>query len=99
MALYLNTMSLTRKQKIAKVKKDLRGRSFNIPIEDLPDIPEEFSLEIINFICYHIGALCKTDAMEFISYMMFILSERELEDLLFNLWIIGIDIDEYIPLC
>tara|TARA_Y100001938_G_C8081722_1_gene429554 strand:- start:1418 stop:1696 length:279 start_codon:yes stop_codon:yes gene_type:complete len=92
-------MTETRKQKISRVKKEIRNYNFNIPIETLPDIPEDFNIEIMTFVCYHMETLCKSDAKEFMSYLMFVLSEKEYEDLLFNLWSLGVNINECSPTC
>jgi hypothetical protein len=92
-------MMETRKEKIARVKKQLTKYKFNIPVESFPDIPENFDLEIMTFVCYHIETLCKTDAKEFLCYLMFILTEREYEELLFSLWSMGVIIDEFSPRC
>ena len=91
--------NMNRKVKIQKIKKALRGMSFNIPIDELPDVPDEFDIEIITFICCHIEALSRTDSQEFLSYLMFVLSPLEYEELLFNLWMSGVDIDELSPTC
>jgi hypothetical protein len=88
-----------RSEKIAKVKKEISKYKFNIPIESLPEIPEVIDAEIMTFICYHIDTLCRSDAKEFLSYMMFVLDEVEYEELLLNLFIMGVEIDEISPTC
>ena len=89
----------TRKDKIAKVKRQIVKYGFNIPVENFPDIPEVLDAEVITFICYHIDTLCKSDAREFLSYMMFVLTDVEYEELLFNLYFMGVEIDEISPTC
>lgn len=93
------TMTETRKEKIARVKREISKYRFNIPVDSFPDIPETFDLEIITFVCFHIETLCKTDAKEFMCYLMFVLTEKEYEELLFNLWAMGVEINEFSPRC
>jgi hypothetical protein len=88
-----------RREKIAKVKKEISKYKFNIPVESLPEIPEVIDAEIMTFICYHMETLCKSDAKEFLSYMMFVLTEVEYEELILNLFIMGVEIDEISPSC
>ena len=88
-----------RREKIARVKKEISKYKFNIPVESLPEIPEVIDAEIMTFICYHIDTLCRSDAKEFLSYMMFVLDEVEYEELMLNLFIMGVKIDEISPTC
>ena len=79
--------------------KDMKYR-FNISSDDLPDVPEEASEELIEFIAENFRFISLTDQRDLLSYFLFVLKSESFEDLVGELSSVeGIDLDELLPFC
>lgn len=88
--------------KCRNIKREIQEKKykFNISYDDLPDIPEEASEELIMFISENFRFISLTDQRDLLSYMLFVLDEESFEDLTNALaGTEGIDIDELFPYC
>ena len=88
--------------KCRNVKKEIQNNKykFNISHEDLPDIPEEASEELIEFIAENFRFISLTDQRDLLSYMLFVMNDESFEDLVAALSNAGdVDIDELFPIC
>lgn len=84
------------------VKKEIQDNKykFNISYEDLPDIPEDAGMELIEFIAENFRFISLTDQRDLLSYMLFVMNRESFEDLVVALGDAGdVDIDELFPIC
>tara|TARA_Y100000590_G_C15121923_1_gene789039 strand:+ start:126 stop:419 length:294 start_codon:yes stop_codon:yes gene_type:complete len=74
--------------------------NFNIPWDELPEVPEEPSEEMLMFIIENFKLICLTDQQELLSYLMLVFNPESFATLLALLMTEKeIDIDTLMPIC
>ena len=88
--------------KCKKVKEEIRDNNYKFSIEHevLPDVPEEASEELIEFMAENFRFLCLSDQRDLLSYLMFTFNTESFENLVGELTSMGeVLIDEIMPVC
>jgi len=88
--------------KCKEVKKEIIKNKYKFSIEHdvLPDVPEEATEELIEFMAENFRYLCLSDQRDLLSYLMFIFDTESFENLVGELASMGeVLIDEIIPVC
>ena len=89
-------------KKCRDVKNEIKNKNyrFNISYEDLPDLPETASGELIEFVAENFRFISLTDQRDLLSYILFVFDQNSFDDLIGELANLkGIDIDELLPCC
>jgi len=88
--------------KCKEVKKEMIKNKYKFSIEHdvLPDVPEEASEELIEFMAENFRYLCLSDQRDLLAYLMFIFNTESFENLVGELTSMGdVLVDEIIPVC
>ena len=88
--------------KCKKVKEEIRDNNYKFSIEHevLPDVPEEATEELIEFMAENFRFLCLSDQRDLLSYLMFTFNTESFENLVGELTSMGeVLIDEIMPVC
>jgi len=89
-------------KKCRDVKNEIKNKDyrFNISYEDLPDLPETASSELIEFVAENFRFISLTDQRDLLSYILFVFDQNSFDDLIGELANLkGIDLDELLPCC
>jgi len=89
-------------KKSRDVKEYIKANNlnFNIPWDELPEVPEEPSEEMLMFIIENFKLICLTDQQELLSYLMLVFNPESFATLLALLMTEKeIDIDTLMPIC
>ena len=88
-------------KEIIKKSRDVKEYiNFNIPWDELPEVPEEPSEEMLMFIIENFKLICLTDQQELLSYLMLVFNPESFATLLALLMTEKeIDIDTLMPIC
>ncbi len=92
--------SIFKKCRNVKVEiKDMKYK-FHISSDELPDVPEQASDELIEFIAENFKFISLTDQRDLLSYFLFVFNSESFEELVGELSSVeGIDLDELLPFC
>ncbi len=88
--------------KCKQVKEEIRENKYKFSIEQdvLPDVPEEATEELIEFMAENFRYLCLSDQRDLLAYLMFIFNTESFENLVGELTSMGdVLVDEIIPVC
>lgn len=88
--------------KCKEVKEEIikNGYKFSIEHDVLPDVPEEATEELIEFMAENFRYLCLSDQRDLLAYLMFIFNTESFENLVGELTSMGdVLVDEIIPVC
>jgi hypothetical protein len=92
--------TIIKKSKDVKEYIKANNLNFNIPWNELPEVPEEPSEEMLIFIIENFKLICLTDQRELLSYLMLVFSPESFTTLLALLMTEQeVDIDALMPIC